>query len=168
MKVKETENGLEVVNVPGCMWILGGFFTVIGSIFIYGFLGGFSNYDEVERWEIILGMIITVSVTAVGIWVILSHPVTITKINALEKKVTISEKGIFKRETRELKFSEVLKFGITEEQDSDGDSFYYLFLQTNRGEKLKLSRNGLQGEEYAEEICDNINRYLTKEKLLEK
>ena len=168
MKVKETEYGLEIQNIPGCMWIFGGFFFVVGSLFIYGLLGGFTNYDEIESAEKIVGMIIALSGTAAGLWIILSHPVTVTKINGSEKKIIFSEKGFFIRKTSELKFSEVSKFIVTEEKDSDGDSFYYLCLHTKKGEKIKLSKNGFQGEQYVYGICDSINTYLKKEKLLEK
>lgn len=168
MKLKETADGLQITHTPGCLWVLGSFFFVIGSILLYGLLGGFSNYDEIETWEIAVGLVISLSIIAVGIWQILSHPVTITTINGRNKTIILFEKGFFHRKKREFKFSEVSKFEIVEEKDSEGDSFYYIALKTKRSEKIKISSSGIQVESYVLEIKDEINRYLEKEKLLDK
>ena len=168
MKLKETDLGLEIKHTPGCLWVFGCFFFVVGSIFLYGLLGGFSNYDKIETWEIAVGLVISLSIIVVGIWQILSHPVMITTINGRNKTITLVEKGFIRRQKRELKFSEVSKFEIVEEKDSEGDSFYYIVLKTKRSEKIKLSSSGIQVESYVLEIKDEINRYLEKEKLLER
>lgn len=168
MKIKNTTEGLEVKNVPGCLWILGGFFSIIGSMFLYGLLGGFSNYDEMKTWEIAVGLIISLSIISVGIWQILSHPVTITQIKGRAKTITHIEKGLFRRSVTEYKFADVLKFEIVEEKDSDNDSFYYIAINTTKGEKVKLSNAGIQIQEYAQEIEQRLNKYLEREKLLKR
>ncbi len=167
MKIKKTADGLQVKHTPGCIWILGGFFFVIGAIFLYGLLGGFTNYNEIETWEIAVGLFISIAVISVGIWQILAHPITVTSVNGREKSIVIFERGFFYKQKRTFRLAEVSNFELIEEKDSDNDSFYYIILRSNKGEKLKISSSGAQVEDYALEIKDELNRYLQKEKLLD-
>jgi hypothetical protein len=168
MKIRHTTDGLEIKHTPGCIWIFGAFFFIIGSMLLYGLLGGFSNYDDIKTWEIAVGLIISLSIISVGIWQVLSNPATLTKINGLEKTVTQIEKGFFRRNITQYKFADVIKFEIIEEKDSEGDSFYYLVFRTTQGEKVKISSTGIQVKEYVAEIKDEVNKYLEREKLLDK
>jgi len=168
MQLKQTSDGLQVKHIPGCMWFIGVMFIIVASTFIYGFFGGFSNYNEIETWEYFAGLFVAVAVLTGGIYVISIHPLIITDLSSKERKVTISKRNFLRKEEKVFKFAEVSSFETIEEKDSDDDSFFYIYLHSNSGEKIKISSMGLQNEAHVVEINDELNRYLEKEKLLNK
>lgn len=164
----KTADSLQIKHTPGCLWLAGGFFFIIGAMLLYGILGGFSNYDTIKIWEIAVGLFISLSMISVGIWMLFANPTMLTEINKRKKTISILEKGFFRRKKTDYKFSEVSNFELIEEKDSDDDSFFYITLNTTRSEKVKISSTGIQVESYAQEINEEINRYLNKEKFLDK
>ncbi len=54
MRLSEDVNEIIVRETPGCLWMVGLFFSFVGGIFVYGALGGFTDYDKQPFWMLML------------------------------------------------------------------------------------------------------------------
>jgi hypothetical protein len=163
MKTKQTVNELIIQETPGCLWFFGLFFVIIGGMLVYGTLGGFSNWNEVPAWQLILAFFVAVSVISGGIWVISGAPITKIVINRIEDYVLIKKYGFFGKRETVYKFSEIKQFCLIEEKDSENDTIWSVGMELNDGELLKTSSMPLHTEEIQRKYIFEINEFMRKQ-----
>ncbi|HEX9960959.1 MAG TPA: hypothetical protein VGB00_08505, partial [Pyrinomonadaceae bacterium] len=117
MKIKHTENELILQDAPGCLWIFGLFFACIGAVFVFGSLGGFTNYDELPSYAIYLSFLMGAIGIGVGVWQISAHPLSKTIVDSQIKTVRHAERGLFKKHENTFHFEEIAQFIVIESED---------------------------------------------------
>lgn len=140
MRLTRTENELLLRDKPGCLWIFGLFFISVSSVFVYGSLGGFTNYDRVPGWAISFSFFMGAIGIAIGVWQISSHPLSKIVINRQTKIIAWSQRGLFKKIDRVFRFEDVREFAVDRGEDSEGDPIWKVELNLTSGETVEITR----------------------------
>lgn len=164
MKLKQTENELIIDEAPGCLWIFGLFFMVIGGAFAYGGLGGFSNSTELASWELALTFFMGSAGVATGIWIIYAAPVTKVTVDRNANRITHLRKGIFGKTEKVYALDEVKEFCLIEEVDDDGDPVWSLGLAlAGGGERIRISSLASHSESVKRDLLFKSNEFMRRQ-----
>lgn len=163
MRVKRSANILVIRETPGCLWILGVFFAVIGTAFVYGSLGGYTNFDEAPPWVLGLHFFGGICAIAAGYWVLFFAPITTVIIDRNTRTVSIRRKGITGKTDTEFVFDEVGRFDVFEEFDSDGDDVYTLGLVLADERNLTISSLSSPLESDKRDLAFEANQFMGKQ-----
>lgn len=163
MKVEESVNQITLKETPGCLWIFGLFFVIMGGILVYGTLGGFSNWNEVSAWQLVIAFFVAVSVMGGGVLVISKAPVTRVFINRIEDTVLIIRYGFRGRQTNTYRFEEIKQFCLIEDIDSDGDLAWSFGMELADGEKVRISAVVMHTEDFQQKYVFQINEFMRKQ-----
>lgn len=163
MHTEQTENELIIQETPGCLWIFGLFFAVIGGIFVYGSLGGFSNRDEVSPFAIYLSFLIGATGVAVGIWLIYRAPVTKVVVNRQTNTVVHTRRGLAGKQENIYSFGQIKQFCLVEEVDDEGDPIWSLGMELSNGETIIISSLQSHNEKYKRDFVFQTNEFMHKQ-----
>lgn len=162
MKIKQTPNELIIQETPGCLWIFGLFFAIVGGIFVYGALGGFSNWNEVSFWQLALAFFMGAIAVAVGIWMIYKAPISKVVIDRIEDKVLLKRFGLFGKREIIYKFSEIKEFCLIEDKDDENEPIWSFGMELDNGEIIKISSMPLHSENYQRKYIFETNEFMRK------
>ncbi len=163
MQTEQTQNELIISETPGCVWIMGLFFALIGGIFVYGALGGFTDYDRHAPWTIALTLFMGSAAVAVGVWVIYSAPITKVVIDRIENTVFIQRWGLFGKHKSFYHFDEIEQFMLLEEKDNEGDPVWALGMLLTNEETVKISSVASHDERFKSNFVFEINEFMHKQ-----
>ncbi len=163
MKVEESVNTIKITEAPGCMWIFGLFFVVIGGMLLWGTLGGFSNWNEVETWELVVAFFIAASGIAGGVWIISSGPIARVVIDRVENTVSINKYGFFGKRSNFYRFEDVNHFCLIEDKDSDGLPIWSIGMRLMSSETIPITAMSIPAEEIQQGHVFRFNEFMRKE-----
>jgi hypothetical protein len=163
MRADESGNELIIRETPGCLWLLGGLFCLVGGVFVYGALGGFSNRDEFSFWTLALAFLMgTVGVFA-GVWVIYRAPVTKLSLNRTDENVTLTRYGLFGKRADSYRFGEIKQFLLIEEKDDESNPIWLLGMDLTSGETVKISSLPSHSEDFKRRFVFEANQFIYKQ-----
>lgn len=163
MKTTQTANELTIREAPGCLWVFGLFFALVGGFLAYGALGGFSNWNEAPFWQLALTFFMGAVAVGVGIWLIYQAPVSKVIIDRIEDKVLLSRYGLFGKRQTVYRFSEIEHFCLIEDKDTDDCPIWSVGLKLNNGETIKITSHPRHSEEYERKCIFEINEFMRKQ-----
>jgi hypothetical protein len=163
VKIERSGQTLTIKETPGCLWIFGLFFASIGAMFVYGALGGYSNYDQAARWIIAAHLFGGLCAIAAGYWIVYKAPITRITIDRSAETVTYKKKGLSGRSDRVLRFSEIERFLVLEDRDDDGDPIYSLAFELADGEVVSISAISSLVESFKRDFVFQANEFLYKQ-----
>jgi hypothetical protein len=163
MKIKQNPNEIIIFEMPGGLWLFGLFFAVIGGIFVYGSLGGFTNSDQQAGWMLALAFLMGSVGVAAGLWIIYRAPVTKVTINRLEKKVWLIRWGLFGKQESVYDFADLEKFCLIEGKDDEGDAIWNFGMKLATGEMISITSLSSHSEEYEQRYVVQTNEFMGKQ-----
>lgn len=163
MYIKEKEGELVITERPGCLWIAGLFFAIMGGIVVWGTVGGFGNWNESETWHLVVGFSIGSIVLTAGCFMIFRAPITKIFINRYTNTVTHQTRGVLGKEEKIYRFDEVKQFFLTEHEDSDSGVSWYLNMELQNGETKTLTIVGNKTEVKSRDIVFQTNEFMQKQ-----
>jgi hypothetical protein len=163
--VKIERNGqiLTIKETPGCLWIFGLFFALIGSMFVYGALGGYSNYEQATRWIIAAHLFAGLCAVGAGYWIIYKAPITRITIDRGTETLTYRKKGLSGRSDRVFRFRDIERFLVLEDRDSDGDPVFALGFELTDGEVISISAIQTPDESFKRDLVFRANEFIYKQ-----
>ena len=163
MQTEQTQNELIISETPGCIWIVGLFFALIGGIFVYGALGGFTDYDRHAPWTITLTFLMGSAAVGTGVWIIYSAPISKIVIDRIEETVRIRRWGLFGKQERFYAFEEIERFILLEEKDNEGDEVWALGMMLMNDETVRISSVPSHDERFKSNFVFQINEFMHKQ-----
>ena len=160
MKIKRAENNLILQDSPGCLWIFGSFFVLIGALFVYGSLGGFENRDEVPTYAIYLAFFMGAIAVGVGIWQIYIHPFSQISIDKQTRTIVCTQKGLFGKREKVYRFEEVAEFCVAESEDDESNPIWRTALKLNDGKTIEISKVWEHSRENSETAAETANNFI--------
>lgn len=163
MKIIQNNDELVLKETPGCLWVFGLFFAVIGGVFVFGALGGASNRDAVSPTSAGIAFFMGAVAVGAGIWVIYRAPVTKIVLNRTMKKIDYTRLGLGGKQAEIYNFADIRQFCLVEEFDDEGDPIWSLGMELASGETLKISSLQSHDEKYKRDFVFQINEFLGKQ-----
>src|SRR5687767_6472076 len=133
MQIERTSNELVIRETPGCLWIFGLFFALVGGVFVYGSLGGFTNSGSQMLWTLVLAFLMGSLGVAAGVWIIYGAPITKVVINRIDNEVFMTRYGLFGKQKSFYNFEDIEQFRLIEEEDDEGRLVWSLGMQLTNG-----------------------------------
>jgi hypothetical protein len=162
MKVTQAGDQLALHDSPGCFWLLGLFFVTIGSLFVAGPLGLFSNVEEVSAPVRALTLLMGLVAVGTGLYVIDSAPTTHVVLDARTGELRLKRRGLFRRETVEHSLSEIAAVYVEESEDSEGDAVFRPAMKMWTGKEIPLSALWLHPSAGCEGTVETVKEFLAK------
>ncbi len=163
MQINQTENELIIRETPGCLWIFGLFFALVGGAFVYGALGGFADFDRQELWMLALALVMGSIGVGTGAWIIYRAPVTKVVINRIANEVRMTRYGLFGRQETFYVFDEIEQFSLIEDRDSEGDPIWSLGMDLTNGETIPISSLPSHDERFKSNFVFQTNEFMRKQ-----
>jgi hypothetical protein len=160
MKIKRAEDNLILQDSAIALWIFGLFFVFVGSIFVYGSLGGFENSDEVPSYAIYLAFSMGAIAVGVGIWQIYIHPFSQISINKQTREIVSTQKGLFGKREKVYHFDEVAEFCVVESEDDESNPIWRTALKLKDGKIIEISKIWEHRRENSENASEKANNFI--------
>lgn len=145
------------------MWIVALFFVSIGGVFVYGSLGGFTNYRFIEPYKLFLALVMGMVGVLAGCWFIYRSPITKITINNISETVYLQRFGVFGKSDTKYTFDEISQFFVIEEKDTEGDLIWSLAMELADGEVIKISSLESHSEEFKRKFVYETNLFMNKQ-----
>ena len=163
MQIQRTENELILRETPGCLWIFGLFFALVGGVFVYGALGGFTNYARHELWMLAAAFVMGSIGVATGAWIIYRAPVTKIIINRIAGEVLMTRYGLFGRRQTLYYFDEIEQFSLIEDTDDEGNAVFSLGMDLINGDTIQISSLPSHDERFKRDFVFQTNEFMHKQ-----
>lgn len=163
MQIERTENELIIRETPGCLWIFGLFFALVGGIFVYGALGGLADYDRQAAWMLALAFVMGTIGVSTGVWIISGAPITKVVVNRIENEVFIKRYGLFGKRESFYDFDEIEQFCLIEEHDDESNPIWSLGMNLSDGETIKISSLPSHDERFKRDFVFRVNEFMHKQ-----
>lgn len=163
MKSFQTQNELIIRETPGCIWIVALFFASIGGVFVYGALGGFTNYRFIAPYQLFFAFIMGMVGVVAGCWFIYRSPITKITINNITETVFLQRFGVSGKSANKYKFNEISQFFLIEEKDDEGDLIWLLGMELATGDVIKISSLESHSEEFKRKFVFETNLFMNKQ-----
>lgn len=144
------------------MWFLGGFFIVIGALFVYGALGGFHNVSEMAAWERVLAFIFGSVGAVAGLWLLWGSPITTVRIDRQRGELIITRRRLWSSQQKTDSIADVQEFFVTEDSDSEGDPIFSLAIRFRDQTEVVISSLQSHSEKFKRGFAYEANDYLGK------
>lgn len=163
MKVERTPTVLTIREAPGCIWLLGAFFIIVGAFFVYGASGGYSNFYEITYGVMLVHIFLGTCAVAAGVWVIFSSPRIVIRVDRNTETVTIRQSRLGGSTTKTYSFEEVRGCSLLEDMDSDGDPVWSVQLETMDGDRIRCSSFASSSREFTSDIAFELTTFMYKQ-----
>jgi hypothetical protein len=163
MQINQTENELTLRETPGCLWIFGLFFAIVGGVFVYGALGGFVDSARHELWMLAAAFVMGSIGVGVGAWIIYRAPVTKIIINRIAGEVFLTRYGLFGRRQTFYHFDEIEQFSLIEDEDDEGNPIFSLGMNLINGDRIQISALPSHDERFKREFVFQTNEFMRKQ-----
>lgn len=162
MHAHRTENELVIQETPGCLWFVGGFFAFIGALFLYGALGGFSNWSSVPLWQLALTAVVGSTGVGIGFWSIHNAPISKLIIDRIDDRVILTRRGLFSRSKTVFSFVEIDYFCLVEDVDDEGSPIWDFGMQMADGDVIKITSLATHSEDFHRNFVFAANEFARK------
>ena len=163
MQTEQTENELIIRETPGCLWIFGLFFAVVGGLLAYGALGGFVDFGSQPLLTLALAFVFGTVGIAAGIRLIYRAPITKVFIDRRNDEVFITRYGLFGRRDSFYRFDEIEQFCLIEERDDESNPIWSLGILLTGGETIKISSLPSHDERFKRDFVFQANEFMHKQ-----
>jgi len=163
MHIEQTENELIIKDTPGCLWIFGLFFAFVGAIFVYGSLGGLTDYDKQAVWMPALAFFMGSSAIATGVWIISRAPITKIVVNRINETIVYTKYGLSGKQQSRFRFDEIRQFCLIEEQDDESNPIWSLGMELANKEIIKISALESHDEGFKRNFVFQTNEFMRKQ-----
>ena len=163
MKFRDTPHELTITETPGCLWVFGSFFAVIGCFFVYLALGGASNWSEVPAYVNLVGFLMGTVGIVTGIYIIRKAPATTLVLDKSENTIVYQTRGLAGLKKNVLAYEDVRRFLLMEGTDSDGDPIWSLGLELTNGHQLTISKLPSHDEAFKRKFVHLANEAIRKQ-----
>ena len=106
MRVRDRGSILEVDDVPGLHWVLGLLFVGVGTLFLVGPLGLFTDAERLRWWLRVLIAGMGAITAVVGVWQIARAPRSRLTIDRTNAQLRLERTGLGGRKKYEWPLSE--------------------------------------------------------------
>lgn len=163
MQSEQIGNELIIRETPGCLWFFGLFFALVGGMFIYGTIGGFSNSSG-QTWLTLFAAFVFGAIgAAVGIWMIYRAPITKVTIDRIDKTILMTRFGLFGKEQSIFDFEEIEEFCLIEDKDDEGNPVWSFGIKMVDDEIIKISSLPSHDERFKREFVYEANQFSGKQ-----
>jgi hypothetical protein len=163
MQSEQTENFLIIRETPGCLWIFGLFFAVVGGIFVYGALGGLADYGSQAIWMLALSFVMGTIGIAAGVWIIYRAPITKVVINRLDNSIFMTRYGLFGKRETFYEFDEIEEFCLIEDRDDESNPIWSLGMKLIDEQMIKISSLPSHDERFIQNFVFQTNEFTRKQ-----
>lgn len=163
MQTEQTQNELIIRESPGCLWIVGLLFALVGGAFVYGALGGLIDYQRHAPWLLALSMIMGICGVAAGVWIIYGAPMTKVIIDRIEDTVWMTRYGLLGKSEIAYRFDEIRQFCLVEEKDDEGNPIWSLGMELTNNETIKISSLPSHDEYFKRGFVFQANEFTRKQ-----
>lgn len=160
MRTKVEPGRLILEDSPGCFWLFGLFFLLLGSLPIAGLLGLFAEPWKVRGWQAPAAVLMGLAAVAAGVYVVYTSPRSRVSFDVTRGQVSVARRGLLRREGQRFGLDELRAVEVVEDADGEGDPVYTVRMRLTRGEPCELSSLWIPNRRHCEERVAEIRAFL--------
>jgi hypothetical protein len=161
--IRKATSEITIQDRPGCFWLFGLFFVLIGGIFVVGAAGLFSNLEEVS-WPVRgLTFLLGMAAVGAGLYVIADAPRSLAVCDFQSHVFMVHQKGLLRRQTNIIPFDEIQAIFVEQSEDTDGGEIYRPALQLLDGQIVPVSQLWNHNRAEVDGVINELSRVLDTE-----
>lgn len=119
-----------------------------------------SRSGAIPVWQSLAGSSLGLCALGVGLWLIYQSPGTRVAINREERMLTLSRRGLLRRQVERHDLASVEHVYLLQSRDIDGDPVYSLRMMMSDGKEVPLTLLWLHGKEKLTAILEQIGQFI--------
>lgn len=144
MRVTKSPQRLVLEDSPGCFWLFGLFFVVLGRLGAYAAL---NDTGDRPGWQIGLALLLTLAAMAAGVWMIARSPGSRVVLDRRTRSMEITRRGMAGRSQEWYSWYEIDEPERIVTGDIDGDPVFPLAVRLRDGRIVRVTRLWLHDPE---------------------
>ncbi len=157
--IKNKHDDIILKTNPNPLRFIGLFFFSISSLFVYGSLGGYSNYAQATELTIKLHFLFGSVGVCIGSWLILTKS-SYVQISAATQTVAVIKSNLLGKKQTLIPFYKIKEFIISDDLDEDRNLVWKVDLELESGEITELTTLWLNDKEQCEKAANTANKVL--------
>jgi hypothetical protein len=153
VRVRDRGSILEVDDVPGLHWVLGLLFVGVGTLFLVGPLGLFSDAERLRWWLRVLIAGMGAITAVVGVWQIARAPRSRLTIDRTNAQLRLERTGLGGRKKYEWPLSEIAAVDLIERPDDEGSPVFQVRLFLRESLPVPISMVWAHGRDEMERVA---------------
>lgn len=158
MHLVRHDDRLLLVDHAAAITALGGFFVLVGGVFVYGGLGGASNIEQLSLGERAMVLALGLAGVLAGLILALSHRAVRVELHRASRTFTVAVRQWGRRTVETLPPGTVTAVILRADRDSDGDLLHGVDLLLRDGRTLSLGVADATPRAEAEAIAEALQR----------
>jgi hypothetical protein len=158
MRSSYRSDGLIVSDAPGCFWIFGGFFLLIGGIAGAAVVG--SRITPHPLSQLLLGSVMGLLAIGAGLYFIYQSPASRVVINTSEGSITISRRGLLRSQKERHDLGTIHSVYLVQKEDIDGDPVFALRIQLQDGREVPLTLLWIHARGRLTDTLQQLSQYI--------
>lgn len=138
MRLIRRDETLELRDQSGVFVVFGAFFVLIGGMFAYGGLGGFTNHDQVPWYFNLLATAMGLVGVATGLGVAMGVRGARLRLDRARREFVLETRHWLRRERRVLRAAEIASLGLEQDRDDEGGETVRAHLRLSDGTVIHL------------------------------
>jgi hypothetical protein len=146
---------------PGCFWLFGGFFLLVGGLAILA--SASSTGTGYPLWQVLGGIALGVSAVAAGVYLIYDSPVSQVTADRRKGTLILRRQGLLRRQRQVLPLSSVRDVYVIEGKDIDGDPVFSSRIALADGVEVPLTLIWLNDRRSIEDAAHRLKQFIAGE-----
>jgi hypothetical protein len=160
--VKSTSHPDRLVlsDSPGCFWLFGGFFCLVGGGAVAA--ASASQNGAYPAWQVAFGIVMGLVGLGTGLYLIYDAPASRVILTRHDGMLTILRRGIFRRVQERFALSSVSSIYLVQGKDIDGDPVFTLRMELQDGRETPLTHLWIHNRERLEQNLAELAAHMPR------
>ncbi len=158
MRSTHRSDGLMISDAPGCFWVFGGFFLLIGGV--AGAAVFASRITAHPLSQLLLGSVMGLLAIGAGLYFIYRSPASRVVIKTSEGSITISRRGLLRRQQERYDLSTIHSVYLVQKEDIDGDPVFSIRIQLQDGREVPLTLLWIHARGPLTDTLQQLSKYI--------
>lgn len=160
MRIVDRHRALLVQDSPGLHWLLGLLFLSVGTLFVLGPLGLFTDAMTVGWHVRALSLVLGAIGGLVGLWVLYRAPRSMLRLDRLTGRVHLVRWGLTGRRAYVWSVAEIAAVHLAESADDEGSLVFQVQLLLRDGHVVPVSQLWTHGRQSAVALTERLQQAL--------
>lgn len=161
MNVSQKQERLVLRDTPGSLWLAGGAFIFLATIFISKGVALLIEVGHSPLWVAWLVLLLGLFGLLAGVGAIMRNPMIAAEFNPERNLVEVRKQGLLPSPPVEVPLQYIAGVEVAEFESQQGDHSYRLQLKTTNGLKIPLSATWTQGKKPHDDAALRIRVFLS-------
>jgi hypothetical protein len=158
IQVAVEQDRISFQDSPGCFWLFGGFFVVVGGLAAAAVTASLA--EAIPALHVVGGYFLALAAIGAGLYLIYDAPISAVEADRRTRTLILRRRGFLRREERRIPLEDIRSVGVVTSDDIDGEPVYASAIQLADGTQERLTRLWIHDRGSQEAVVRQLAAFL--------